>query len=75
MDPFELEDAYLAIFGVKPPTDRSRMDIAELVLEGLSPLLHGEDIFRRCLTAIIDDQTLPAPIREWAEQDLAIATH
>ncbi len=47
-----LKEAYLAIFKRLPPDDMPEEILAQLVIEGLSPVLHGRDLVSRCLDYI-----------------------
>ena len=68
-----LEEAYKAIFGHNRPEDMPEEQLAQLVIEGLSPVLHGRDLVGRCLEYICEHgDGFSELVLWWAERDLTV---
>lgn len=66
-----LVEAYEKTRGVLPEKDMSISQIVEIVIEGISPQLHGIYLIRRCYQAVINNSEIDIPVRNWAKHELA----
>ena len=65
-----LEEAYQKIFLRPRPATMTEEDLAQLVLEGLSPELHGHDLVGRCVKYIYaHDDRFSDLVKWWARRD------
>lgn len=70
-----LEEAYLAIFGVRPAEGMTEEELALLVIEGLSVELHGRDLVGRCLEYICGHgDRFSGLVMWWTDRDLKVAS-
>ena len=65
-----LVEAYEKIRGVSPEEDMSISQIVEIVVEGISPELHGIYLVRKCYQAVINNPEIDIPVRNWAKHEL-----
>ena len=66
-----LVEAYEKTRGVSPEEDMSISQIVEIVVEGISPQLHGIVLVRECRKAIMNNPEISATIRAWGKNELA----
>ncbi|MBI4119207.1 MAG: hypothetical protein HY452_03035 [Parcubacteria group bacterium] len=69
-----LEEAHIAIFGYPRTEDMPEEKLAQLVIEGLSPVLHGRDLVNRCRDYICQRRDdFSELVLWWVNRDLTMS--